>query len=62
MPQANADQEGIAAGLKNRVQQSAAIAEMRDEEEHPRSAPTPSPYASTPQDKVAHQHPAPKGE
>jgi hypothetical protein len=62
MPQANADQEGIAAGLKNRVQQSAAIAEMRDEEEHPRSAPTPSPYASTPQDKVAHQRPAPKGE
>ena len=63
MPQqANSDQSGIAEGLKNRVQQSAAIAEMRDEEEHPRSAPTPSPYASTPQDKVAHQRPAPKGE
>ena len=35
MPQANADQSGIAEGLKNRVQQSAAIAEMRDNEEHP---------------------------
>ena len=62
MPQANADQTGIAKGLENRIRQSAAIAEMRDEEEHPRSAPTPSPYASTPQDKVAHQRPAPKGE
>ena len=63
MPQqADSEQSGIAAGLKNRVQQSAAIAAMRDEEEHPRSAPTPSPYASTPQDKVAHQRPAPKGE
>ena len=62
MPQTNADQEGIAAGLKNRVQQSAAIAEMRDNEEHPPSAPTASPYASTPQDKVAHPRPTPKGE
>ena len=63
MPQqANSDQTGIAEGLKNRVQQSAAIAAMRDNEEHPPSTPTPSPYASTPLDKVVHQHPAPKGE
>ena len=63
MPQqANADQTGIAEGLKNRIQQSAAIAAMRDNEEHPPSTPTPSPYASTPLDKVAHQRPAPKGE
>jgi hypothetical protein len=63
MPQqADSEQAGIAAGLQNRVQQSAAIAAMRDNEEHPPSAPASSPYASTPQDKVAHQHPAPKGE
>ena len=63
MPQQlSADQTGIAEGLKNRIQQSAAIAAMRDNEEHPPSAPTASPYASTPLDKVAHQHPAPKGE
>jgi hypothetical protein len=63
MPQqANADQKGIAEGLKNRVQQSAAIAAMRDNEEHPPTAPTSSPYASTPRERAAHQKPAPTGE
>ena len=40
MPQqADSDQQGIAAGLKNRIQQSAAIAAMRDNEEHPPEKP-----------------------
>lgn len=63
MPQdATPEQSGIAAGLQNRVQQSAAIAAMRDNEEHPPEAPKASPYASTPRERVANQHPAPKGE
>jgi hypothetical protein len=49
MPQqANADQTGIAEGLKNRVQQSAAIAAMRDNEEHPKEKPAYVPPAGDP--------------
>jgi len=60
--QPDSEQAGIAAGLQNRIQQSAAVAEDRDEALHSPTKPTPSPYATTPQDKVVHQHAAPKGE
>jgi len=39
MPQSDSDQAGIAAGLQNRIQQSAAIKAMRDNDEHPKEKP-----------------------
>jgi hypothetical protein len=58
------DAKDIGAGLAYRAQQTAAVDEMHDEENHPRTpaAKESSPYAKTPQEKVAHQRPAPKGE
>ena len=64
MPQANADQEGIAAGLKNRVQKARRMLRCETQRGTP-ATPTETPSIrtrSTPQDKVTHQRPAPKGE
>ena len=55
---------GTGQGLKERARQNAeanAYVTQRDHPSTPTEAPS-NPYASTPQDKVTNQHPAPKGE
>lgn len=55
---------GTGQGLAERARQNAEANAYVTQRDHPSTPTEPksSPYASTPQDKVAHQRPAPKGE
>ena len=55
---------GTGQGLKERARQNAEANAYVTQRDHPSTPTEPksSPYASTPQDKVTNQHPAPKGE
>ena len=55
---------GTGQGLAERARQNAEANAYVTQRDHPSTPTEPksSPYASTPQDKVTNQHPAPKGE
>jgi hypothetical protein len=60
----NQGDEGTGQGLAERARQNAEANAYVTQRDHPATPTEPksNPYASTPQDKVTNQHPAPKGE